>query len=117
MVSRYRALHGPDAFMSAADNTAQARERSSSTGGSRRERPGYAVLCWLGQYYGYTKTPPTYHVKVPSNCVIATFQLYGSLMLESPDYFFHVREITRLHQTTQTVHDKHTGQRMCERGR
>ena len=47
----------------------------------------------------YTKTPPTYHVKVPSHYVIATFQLYGSLMLESPDYFFRVREIGRLRQT------------------
>ena len=47
----------------------------------------------------YTKTPPTYHVKVPSRYVIATFQLYGSLMLESPDYFFRVREIVRLRQT------------------
>ena len=47
----------------------------------------------------YTKTPPTYHVKVPSHCVIATFQLYGSLMLESPDYFFRMREIGRLRQT------------------
>ena len=35
-------------------------------------------------------------MKVPSHYVIATFQLYGSLMLcyiESPDYFFRVREI------------------------
>ena len=47
----------------------------------------------------YTKTPPTCHVKVPSYYVIATFQLYGSLMLESPDYFFRVREIGRLRQT------------------
>ena len=38
-------------------------------------------------------------MKVPSNYVIATFQLYGSLMLESPDYFFRVREIGRLRQT------------------
>ena len=35
-------------------------------------------------------------MKVPSHYVIATFQLYGSLMLESPDYFFRVREIGRL---------------------
>ena len=87
--------------MSAADNTAQARERSSSTSdGSRREWLGYAVNCWLGQY-DYTKTPPTYHMKVPSHCVIAIFQLYGSLMLESPDCFFRVREIGRLSQTIQ----------------
>ena len=52
--------------------------------------------CWLGQY-DFTKTPPTYHVKVPSHYVIAT---YGSLMLESPDYFFRVREIGGLRQTT-----------------
>ena len=39
-------------------------------------------------------------MKVPSHYVIATFQLYGSLMLESPDYFFRVREIGRLRQTT-----------------
>ena len=38
-------------------------------------------------------------MKVPSHYVIATFQLYGSLMLESPDYFFRVREIGRLRQT------------------
>ena len=38
-------------------------------------------------------------MKVPSHYVIATFQLYGSLMLESPDYFFRVRERGRLRQT------------------
>ena len=40
-------------------------------------------------------------MKVPSHYVIATFQLYGSLTLESPDYFFRVRGIGRLRQTTE----------------
>ena len=68
-------------------------------------RPGYAVNCWLGQY-DFTKTPPTYHVKVPSHYVIATFQLDGSLMLESPDYFFRVREIGRLRQTMVLINPR-----------
>ena len=70
-------------------------------------RPGYAVNCWLGQY-DFTKTPPTYHVKVPSHYVIATFQLDGSLMLESPDYFFRVREIGRLRQTMVLIGPHYT---------
>ena len=38
-------------------------------------------------------------MKVPSHYVIATFQLYGPLMLTVPDYFFRMREIGRLRQT------------------
>ena len=36
---------------------------------------------------------PTHLSRESAFCVIATFQLYGSLMLESPDYFFRVPEI------------------------
>ena len=42
-------------------------------------------------------------MKVPSHYVIATFQLYGSLMLESPDSFFRVRETGRLRQTRLVI--------------
>ena len=52
-------------------------------------------------------------MKVPSHCVIATFQLYGSLMLESPDYFLRVREIGRLRQTSTQIDEKETNVFAC----
>ena len=65
------------------------------------------INCWMGQY-DFTKTPPTYHVKVPRHPLCNRYTLFQpvhssctgrSLMLESPDYFFRPREIGRLRQT------------------
>ena len=69
-------MHDPDAFMSAADNILV-----FLADGSRRERPGYAVNCWLGKY----KSPT--HLSRESKCLAIVVQSlhsrYGSLMLES----------------------------------